>query len=330
LTILANAGQKCITTTLINHPWNGQTYDAYGTMVEWTKHTDETWSYDFSLFDQYVTLCDSVGITEQINCYSMVPWGNQFEYYDEASSSNITLTAAPGTTPYNDHWAPFLVAFRSHLTQMGWLNRTAIAMDERDMASMQAVIALLNTYAPELKIAMAGHYFPAIDTDIDDLCLWIGDVNSSTPAIAQTRTARGQFTTFYTMCGHQANAPNNFTYSPPAQQAWLGWYAAKMDMSGFLRWAYNSWVQDPLADTRHWAFQAGDCFQVYPGARSSIRFEQLRDGIEDYEKIRILKQTLTGPDLVQLQQVLAAITYGQTPYADQVNAARTQITELAR
>ena len=330
LTMLANAGQKCITTTLVNRAWGGQTYDAYGTMVEWTKHTGGTWSYDFSLFDQYVQLCDSVGLTEQINCYSMVPWGNNFEYYDEASDSYQTLSAAPGTTEYNDHWTPFLQAFRTHLIAQDWLNRTAIAMDERSESELQAVIDLVNANAPELMIAMAGSYHTSIEADIDDFCFWIGGMNPGTPAIAQTRTARGQFTTFYTMCGHQANAPNNFTYSPPAQQAWLGWYAAKMDMSGFLRWAYNSWVADPLVDTRHTSFQAGDCFQVYPGARSSIRFEQLRDGIEDYEKIQILKQTLTGPDLVQLQNTLDAITYQQTPYADQVNAARTEITELSR
>ncbi len=330
MTMLGNAGQKCITTTLVNRAWGGQTYDPYGTMVEWTKHTGGTWSYDFSIFDQYVQLCDSIGITEQINCYSMVPWGNNFEYYDEASSSYRTLSAAPGSTAYNDHWAPFLQAFRTHLIAQGWLNRTAIAMDERDLASMLAVIALRDANAPELKIAMAGHYNASIDADIDDFCYWIGDVNSGTPAIARTRTGRGQFTTFYTMCGHHTNGPNNFTYSPPAEQAWLGWYAAKMDMSGFLRWAYNSWVVDPLVDSRHTAFQAGDTFQVYPGARSSIRFEQLRDGIEDYEKIRILKQTLTGSDLTQLQNTLDAITYGQVPYADQLNTARTEITELSR
>jgi hypothetical protein len=30
---------------------------------------------------------------------------------------------------------------------------------------------------------------------------------------------------------------------------------------------------------------------VYPGGNSSIRFEKLREGIVDYEKIRILRET---------------------------------------
>lgn len=40
-------------------------------------------------------------------------------------------------------------------------------------------------------------------------------------------------------------------------------------------------------DFVHWP--SGDCFLVYPGNRSSIRFERLRDGIEEYEKINLLR-----------------------------------------
>jgi hypothetical protein len=31
-----------------------------------------------------------------------------------------------------------------------------------------------------------------------------------------------------------------------------------MDTAGFLRWAYDAWVADPLNDTTHNAFEAGD------------------------------------------------------------------------
>ena len=49
---------------------------------------------------------------------------------------------------------------------------------------------------------------------------------------------------------------------------------------------------------------------VYPGSLSSIRFERLRGGIQDYEKIRILKDLL-APELsiiaVQMQSLGGAI-----------------------
>ncbi|MEG0464198.1 DUF4091 domain-containing protein, partial [Bacteroides sp.] len=37
------------------------------------------------------------------------------------------------------------------------------------------------------------------------------------------------------------------------------------------------------------AWAAGDTYLVYPGNRSSIRFEKLIEGIQAYEKVRVLK-----------------------------------------
>jgi hypothetical protein len=62
------------------------------------------------------------------------------------------------------------------------------------------------------------------------------------------------------------------------------------DYNGFLRWAYDAWPADPVRDARHTFWPAGDCFLVYPGANSCIRFEKLREGIVDYEKILILRE----------------------------------------
>ncbi len=71
----------------------------------------------------------------------------------------------------------------------------------------------------------------------------------------------------------------------------MGWYAAACGYSGFLRWAYDAWPADPMRDARHTLWPAGDCFLVYPGGNSSIRFEKLREGIVDYEKIRLLRES---------------------------------------
>ena len=72
---------------------------------------------------------------------------------------------------------------------------------------------------------------------------------------------------------------------------------------GYLRWAYNSWVKNPNQDTRFRTWTAGDCFLVYPGC-SSIRMERLVQGIQDFEKIRILKSELKGAKLQQLNKVI--------------------------
>ena len=81
-----------------------------------------------------------------------------------------------------------------------------------------------------------------------------------------------------------------FTFSDPAEAVYAGWYTAACGYDGFLRWAYNSWVGEPLTDSRFRTFPAGDTYIIYPGARSSVRFERLVEGIQDAEKISILKK----------------------------------------
>jgi len=49
-------------------------------------------------------------------------------------------------------------------------------------------------------------------------------------------------------------------------------------------------VANPLQDSRWKRYPAGDLFQFYPGPRTSIRFEKLIEGIQDFEKIRILRE----------------------------------------
>jgi hypothetical protein len=84
--------------------------------------------------------------------------------------------------------------------------------------------------------------------------------------------------------------PNNFVFSPPVESTYIGWYTVAYGYDGFLRWAYDAWPQDPMRDARHTAWPAGDCFMVYPGGVSNIRFEKLREGIVDFEKITIIRE----------------------------------------
>lgn len=286
--MLANAGQKCITASIMHKPWGGQTYDHFESLIKWEKLKDGTWSYDYTAFDNWVEFAMDCGITEQINCYTMIPWGNNFSYYDKAAQKDTTVEAIAGTELYNELWSPFLKQFVSHLADKKWQDITAIAMDERSPEEMQEMIAFIKSIAPELKIALAGGYHKEINDNIYDLC--VASAHIVPEEAIKERKASGHKTTFYVCC--MEPYPNNFTFSPPAESAYLGWYASSKGYNGFLRWAYNSWVENPLTDSRFNKWPAGDTYFVYPGAMSSIRFERLREGIQDYEKIRIITQEL--------------------------------------
>ena len=284
--MLADAGQKNITASIVDEPWGHQTYDDYPSLVKWTKKKDGSWIYDYSLFDKYVSFVMSCGINQRINCYSMVPWKIAFQYYDENLGKNTTFKGTIGSDEYNVFWTSMLKDFTKHLKQKGWFSITAIAMDERPMPAMQSVIKLLKQIDPEWKITLAGEYHPEIEQDIFDYC--IASYHSFPDAILKKRQQQGKLSTWYTCCTEKY--PNGFTFSPPAEHVWLGTYTAAKNMDGYLRWAYNSWPKEPLKDSRFTAWPAGDTFQVYPGPLSSIRFEKLIEGIQDFEKIKILKK----------------------------------------
>jgi hypothetical protein len=109
--------------------------------------------------------------------------------------------------------------------------------------------------------------------------------------------------------------PNTFTFSNPAEATYLPWYAAYRRFDGMLRWSYNSWTPDPLHDSRFRRFPAGDTYMVYPGGISSVRFERLREGIQDFEKIRILKNTLLQENSADANEKLQLIDYQLATFA---------------
>ena len=290
LTLLAQAGQKCITTTLVEEPWSHQTYDDFGGMIQWTRRADGTWTYDYSRFDTYVALAMECGITRQINCYSMVPVGNKISWHDEKSAKSVTVELLPGTAEYEAVWRSFLTDFTAHLKQKGWLEKTAIALDERDEAEMKKLFGFLKATAPGLKISVAGFYPKEVISSIDDFSSNWNTVGQISGEVLAARKKAGLKTTFYVACG--IPKPNTFTFSPPAEACYLGWFASALGFDGFLRWAYNSWSENPEVDSRFTKWPSGDAYLVYPNAQSSIRFERLREGIQDYEKIRILREEL--------------------------------------
>ena len=308
--MLAEAGQKSVTATIMSRPWNGQTEDAFGSMVTKIRRIDGTWLYDYTIFDRWVEFMFSLGIDRQINCYSMIPWALQFDYIDQATSSPATFQAAPGSEEYNEYWGAFIADFARHLKAKGWFEKTMIAMDERPLESMQAVLSLIRKIEPDFKISLAGSYHEPVIYDIVDFSETFSGKKEFPESVKAKRKELGLTTTFYTCCAEAH--PNMFVISNPDEAAWLGWFAQAEGYDGYLRWAYNSWTIDPLTDARFRTWPAGDCFVVYPGGRGSVRFSKLVEGIQNFEKVRILRsrwqETGNEAKLGQLTGILKSFT----------------------
>jgi hypothetical protein len=289
--MLANAGQRAITASIMHKPWAGQTEDHYDSMIFRMKKLDGTWVYDYTVFDKWVEfMMNEVGIKDLISCYTMIPWALSFDYFDQATNRVQFIKAAPGEEAYAEYWGTFLKDFSRHLREKGWFEKTAISMDERPMEAMREAIKVIKAADPEFKITLAGNYHEEIQGDLYYLSIPYG--NQFPEEVKAERERKGQISTVYTCCTEAF--PNTFTFSEPAEAAWTVLHAVAGGYDGYLRWAVNSWPMDPLRDSRFRTWAAGDTYSIYPGPRSSIRFERLVEGLQDCEKIHILREELAA------------------------------------
>ncbi|RPH38265.1 DUF4091 domain-containing protein [bacterium] len=286
LKMYAEAGGKYISTYVVHSPWSDASYRLEETMVESTRRKDGSWKFDYTIFDQYVQLAIKTGIDKAITIYTPIPWGNRFRYLDEVNGNYVYEVWSPDSKEFKLFWHAFLGELQRHLSAKGWLDRTYLGINENELSQTIAAIKVIKEHSPQWKITYAGDWHPELDTLLDDYSCVFG----KEPSIRdiRERTARGSTSTYYVCC--TPPQPNTFVSSCPAEGRWLGWYSASREYDGLLRWAYDAWPADPGRDARHVYWAAGDCFLVYPGAASSVRFEKLREGIIDFEKIATLRK----------------------------------------
>ena len=269
------------------------------------KKLDGSWEYDYTVFDKWVDfMMNDIGINDLISCYTMIPWALSFDYYDQATNRIQFIEAKPGDAAYADYWGSFLKDFSRHLRAKGWFEKTAISMDERPLEAMQEAIKVIKQADPEFKITLAGNYHKEIQGDLYYLSIPYG--HKFPEDVKAERDRKGQISTVYTCCSEAF--PNTFTFSNPAEAPWTILHAVAGGYDGYLRWAVNSWTKDPLRDSRFRTWAAGDTYSIYPGPRSSIRFERLVEGLQDAEKIRILCEELKGSKLDKLNKTVAMFT----------------------
>ncbi len=285
---LADAGQKVITASLMHEAWGGQCYDPFPSMVEWIRKPDGTYTWDYTIFDKWVSfMINEVGIKDQISCYTMIPWSLKLRVLDQKTGFYEEVACNPTSPDYEKLWGPFLVDFSKHLEKKGWMDIACIGIDERPDHMLRAANAVMAKYGPKLKVVSATNHPSNASGLVYDISPQLDHSRMITAPLLAERKKAGLKTTFY-VCTNPKR-PNTFTHSPLEESEWLGMYAAVHDLDGFLRWAYNSWNRNPFESTDFGNWPTGDCYLVYPGNLSSLRFEKLRDGIEEFEKMQALR-----------------------------------------
>lgn len=296
-------GGHAITASIIEDAWGGQTYSAnsvhYPSMIRWNQVGDEmNFEYDYTNFDKWVEFNKELDIGDKIVLYSIAPWHNSFTFYDESGELqqrrfNIT------TNQTQEIWRHFLEDLVEHLMDKGWFDDAYIGIDERGFSSaaFDVIESVTNENGEHLKTAGAmdaGN--PNLAMRVTDLTMGDVAVHSDVNAyydLLEKRNEEDLKTTLYSATEH---VPGQFSLSQPVTSYWVVLNAARMQADGLLRWALDAWVEDPLNDATHNAFEPGDSFFVFPGdkdadepfVRSSIRLERLAEGVRDVNKLSVM------------------------------------------
>lgn len=151
--------------------------------------------------------------------------------------------------------------------------------------------------APNLRIVDACHT-KDLDNQID---VWVPQLNylHKDFDFYQAQQAKGKEVWYYTCVWPQGEYANRYIQQPLIKTRLLHWINYKYNINGYLHWGLNFWRGDnPLIETA--AIQpdglvlpAGDAWVVYPYKNHlvpSIRLEAMRDGIVDYELLRLLEK----------------------------------------
>lgn len=295
---LADAGQQAITLTMTDYPWNvRRNIDTVRSMVEYTKGIDGKFRADFSLLDRYVAFCQKCGLGPDLHFYALARFQQQtsYWYWDERTQTYCHIDCKAGSPEFADYWRPLLRQLDEHARAKGWGGHVYVALDELLREDVKACADLLAETVPSFKFQMAGCVNPSAFEGIRihnySQVLSVKHVHESFLQDVKLRRKQGFKTTGYVCCWPRH--PNCLVRNELYEARWLGLYLAAKEFDGFLKSTSHRWMShvDPLVDTNcrpH--FPCGDSFLLYPGPRSSVRWESLRDGWEDFDKIAVLRE----------------------------------------
>jgi len=270
----------------------------------------DIYTFNFANFDEYVQIFIDNGVIGLIegghigSRVSGADWFSQFLVRVPVRNNKNKITwkrLAPTDPAADNFYSQFFPALVKHLKEKGWLNiyiqHVADEPIKQNITSYRQAAELVRKYAPELKIIEACHtkdLAGSIDIWVPQLNFFKQDYNYYIQ-----RQGLGEEVWFYTCMHPQGNFPNRFIEQPLIKTRLLHWINFKYNASGYLHWGYNWWkTEDPFKNTTpgHYSsyLPAGDAWIVYPkpdgGVLDSIRFEAMRDGIDDYELLKMLKK----------------------------------------
>lgn len=207
-----------------------------------------------------------------------------------------------GTDAYNLEWSKMLTALDTYLVSKGWAGKAYYYVQNEpqgpaDYATAAYLATLTRAAAPNLRLAISEEPRPEIAEHPEILTnhydLWWANLSQFEPVYAAARQALGEQVWWYFLYGDLPPHFNPITIDHPGVETRVAhWAAWKYRIRGFAYYSVTGWGADPILEPRpQGTAQNGDGFLLYPPLGdelvTSIRWELLREGVEDHEYLRL-------------------------------------------
>lgn len=233
-----------------------------------------------------------------------------------------------GTPEYERLWGDYVRQIEAHLREKGWLEKAYVYwFDEPEPRDYEFVIEgmqRLKRLAPGIRRMLTEQPEPPLYGHVD---IWCGLTPEWTREKAEEWKRAGEEVWWYICTGPRAPYIGLFIEHPAVEMRLWGWQSWQYGIQGILIWETTYWTsptafpntlqnpwQDPMSYVTGYGtpegtkqfWGNGDGRFLYPPRRdpngkhppaveppsSSIRWENLRDGVEDYEYFVLLKMQI--------------------------------------
>lgn len=256
--------------------------------------------FDFTHFDQIAQTFWNTGKMDYMETGELARFKENW-FSTEIILKDFSVTDADSreiiTLPGQEVMPYLMPAFEAHLREKGWLNKTFFHIKDEPIlhnaASWLEMSRYVHKYAPDL-IRIDAMNNPIIMNELEIGVAMVDNMDIQYERFRE-KQKEGKELWIYTTGLFQATSyPNKTLDVPLIGSRVLHWLNYKYDLSGYLHWGWNQWTNDPYTNVGQ---HLGDGWHVYPvkdGVLNSLRWEQMRNGIQDYEYFVLLENRINS------------------------------------
>ncbi len=221
-------------------------------------------------------------------------------------------------------------AYMEHWKQKGWFDLGHVyGWDEaRPEEYEQVVLAYQRVLdaVPDAPIMQTYYVNPTPDELVGVVDVWCAITSVYNEEFLEQRRAAGEDVWLYVCCGPTPPYANFFVDQPGIDHRIVFWQTWARHCTGFLYWRVNYWhgMFPEIPENAQWPDETwdlanlatykefkvnGDGWLLYPGPDMepwpSVRLENIRDGIEDYEYLHLLRELAPEHELLRLPDDVA-------------------------